>query len=82
MNVLDLPYGTEEDESILAKPVFTDDKQLWRRKDFNTWHWHRLRGPAVIRRNGEEEWYRDDEPYEPTAHEKMMWELRKKNESI
>ena len=80
MSLLDLPIGTEEDESILTIPRGFGDKQLWRKKYNTPWHWHRLRGPAVIRKNGEEEWYRNDEPYEPTAHEKMMWELRKKNE--
>ena len=42
---------------------------------------HRVRGPAVITRDGKEFWYRHGKPYTPTAHELMMWELRKKNES-
>ena len=80
MNVLDLPPGTVEDESVLFHPKIKGIKQLWHKKDRATFYWHRLRGPAVIHKNGTEEWYRYDEEYQPTAHELMMWELRKKNE--
>ena len=81
MNLFDLPKGTIEDESVLRGSYLEEVRQIWHKKG-DRGIWHRIRGPAVIRKNGEEEWYRYDELYTPTAHEKMLWELRKKNESV
>ena len=78
MNVLNLPAGTEEDESIVRYNI-TTLTQVWHKKG-RRYEWHRVRGPACIYSDGEEVWYRDGNQYTPTAHEKMMWELRKKNE--
>ena len=77
MNLLELPGGTEEDESYLYVCTI-GCRQLWVRKE--SFKRHRLRGPAAITNGGQEFWFRDDKPYEPTAHEKMLWEQRKKNE--
>ena len=81
MNVLDLPNYTVEDESTMRKDK--DAMQIWYKTSLGFGgkrQFHRLRGPALIFKKGVEAWYRDDKPYTPTAHERMAWELRKKNE--
>ena len=40
---------------------------------------HRNDGPAVILpASGLEYWYKDGESYEPSAHELMVWKMKKK----
>ena len=78
MKPFDLPEGTEEDESVFRASL-SGAAKVWNKKG-RKFLWHRLRGPALIYETGEEVWYRDGIRYTPTAHEKMMWELRKKNE--
>ena len=78
MNVLDLPPGATEDESYLVRYFSYVIEQVWRHSGNESLH--RLRGPALIFKDGEERWFRHDEPYKPTAHERMLWEQRKKNE--
>ena len=41
---------------------------------------HRADGPAVekVPDEEEEEWYKDGEKYEPSAHELMLWKMKKK----
>ena len=80
MNAIKLPVGTKEDESVLAEASVFGYRQVWYNFDVHHIVRHRLRGPAIIRNDGKEEWYRYGKLYTPTAHEKMMWELRKKNE--
>ena len=77
MNVLKLTCGTVEGASTLS--VSSTGSQLWYGRGMNL---HRILGPAVIIANGQEYWFRDGDVYTPTAHEKMMWELRKKNETV
>ena len=85
MNLFDLPHGTEEDESVLELRAVDriskhDPIQTWLR--IGSFSLHRIRGPAVIYKDGTELWWRDGQYYSPTAHELVLWELRKKNESV
>ena len=80
MNVLDLPRGTMEDASCLCMTDAIMYKQVWRKNNCDG-VLHRLRGPAIIFLDNRELWYVEGAPYKPTAHERMVWELRKKNES-
>ena len=34
-------------------------------------------GPAIIHSNGEEQWLKHHAHYEPTAHELIVWKMRK-----
>jgi hypothetical protein len=41
---------------------------------------HRDDGPARIWPSvGVEDWWKDGEPYEPSAHELMVWKMKQKN---
>ena len=87
-----IPHGTIEGESILHITKATDIatgviseihgwfKLLNDSKQSSSKH-HRIGAPAIMTPDGVELWYVDDVYYIPTAHEKMMWELRKKNEA-
>jgi hypothetical protein len=39
---------------------------------------HRDDGPATNWPPGQEEWHKDGEPYEPSAHELIVWKMKKK----
>ena len=42
---------------------------------------HRENGPAREWPHDDvEEWYKDGKPYEPSAHELMLWKMKKKKE--
>lgn len=49
------------------------------------WHkegnWHRDDGPAVICPDGREYWFKDGKPYEPSAHELMVWKIEEKEQT-
>ena len=86
-----IPKGTIEGESILHITKTMDSstfimteihgwfKILPNSKQSSSKH-HRIGAPAIMTSDGVELWYVDDVYYIPTAHEKMMWEIRKKNE--
>ena len=57
MNVLELPEGSEEDDSYL-KTNLRYVKQMWLQKGQGILYWHRLRGPALIYEDGTEIWSR------------------------
>ena len=51
--------------------------------DYQAWYQqgilHREDGPAIIWLSRDiEEWYKDGEKYEPSAHEIMVWKMKKK----
>jgi hypothetical protein len=48
--------------------------QEWRDSRYNQ---HRDEGPAVVAEDGNEQWYRNGRPYEPTEHEKSRWGILK-----
>ena len=42
---------------------------------------HRDDGPAVIWSDDEQYWYKNDERYEPSAHEIMAWKMNEKEQT-
>ena len=53
--------------------IFEDGSKSWLRHG----KLHCDDGPARILKDYEE-WWKDGEPYEPTAHEIMVWKMKKK----
>ena len=50
--------------------------EIWMRDG----EFHRDDGPACIDSNGEERWFRNGQEYTPSAHERLKWEARKREE--
>ena len=54
--------------------IYSSGRQEWW-KDGN---WHRDDGPAVICTSGTHYWYKYDKPYEPSAHDLMVWKMNER----
>jgi hypothetical protein len=54
--------------------IYADGDMMWYRHG----QLHRDDGPALDWPSENRfEWYKDDEPYEPSAHELMVWKMKK-----
>jgi hypothetical protein len=65
----------------IGKPalIFPNGDVIWFVND----KLHRDDGPAVeYPSENKFEWYKDDEPYEPSAHEIMAWKMKKNETSL
>ena len=57
--------------------IYNDGDTTWFRHGLR----HRDDGPALVWTvENREEWYRDGERYEPSAHELMVWKMKKKSQ--
>ena len=54
--------------------IHPDGTQYWLKNG----KYHRDDGPAVIYPNGVQRGYKDDQPYEPSAHDLMVWKMNEK----
>ena len=55
--------------------IYNDGDMTW----FRHGKYHRDDGPARIwPSTGLEEWYKDDVRYEPSAHDLILWKMKKK----
>ena len=57
--------------------IYTNGDQCW----YKEGKLHRDDGPAVICTSGTHYWYKYDKPYEPSAHELMIWKMNEKERS-
>ena len=57
--------------------IYNDGEMWWYKRGKR----HRDDGPAIecpSKGNEDLYWYKDDKPYKPTAHEIMLWKMKKK----